>query len=457
MSWDLGVVRGTASGLARESAWKQRDRVNMMNQESTQLEQLINQIGRNKEYAYRKDRDAVRDEQWRKGHELDKNQDRRAQAASVRDRERHDIYKEQSEYEISRRGVREKQADDIHRARMEAEKDRNEAHDSLMETERIRREGIKREDEFNYGKENPWAKTWVGKMFPDIFRRKEGYKDILRDDASMKRDTTREQREWMNSEEGRAYIKSQRELESDKTKSEIELNKARSHAYRNPQRTGTSPKGLTWEQSRSAGRTNPVVKTMLKRMKEHKRWYLPGFLESKLGREEISGFISEAGKYAGEDLARRIPAGVSESEINDIIMNQWQGILEQEGFLDIILGGEGSENFAAYENSARLNYFNAARKALGLKPTSVGGADELYNMIEDTLKNTEENTDIDTSFWGKVRDVREAGRRNQSYEMPKSYSPERTNISEIWKGIKSNEPARDQGAEDYYRQFVPTR
>lgn len=354
MAWDLGLVRGTSSGIARENAWKFRDHARGMNREASQLETLINQLRYNKEDAYRRERDNVRDTQWAKSHKLAVNADTRAD-------ERHDVLMEESEYRQSRRPIHEKRD----KARFEWErqdalrryethertksrwdildKQSDERHDLYMKSGQADYENM-------HGKEGvlPDAlQSLVPRGFrrflPEVMFDQPGYRDLQREQTQLSIDALKsdaemrplreqfernkligdiEAQEWLQSDDGKKYTEKIRELGLTKLEEEIDYYKARSQALRNPQSTGgRTLKPPTVAEIESLGATLA----------------LPRALTSKEGRkldfaslkgESQSELVRESGYSLGQRFREMMPISImAQTELEERIAAAWRGML----------------------------------------------------------------------------------------------------------------------------------
>ena len=345
MAWDAGMASGASSGLARESAWKPRDREALMHQQTSQLDQLIGQINVNTQMKYRRERDAITDDQWAQTQALRVNADKRAAAAAVRDEERHDVIIEESEYQKGRRPFREKVAEDTYRWRKEGHEMEKETHADTLKTNELQRKHWQRENEHNYGKPGLFGdkvgdairgitgKSWL-RHIPgyDALAGTKGYKDLLREEAALKIRLLREKRDYENSPEYKKIQAEKRDLERRLTESQIDENKARAWALENPQKTAPKVgKFLSNTEARNIGLNSPILKNIARDMGGFP-WFGHNIMEWQSGKKpSMSRNLVTGGRQIGASLRRQIPIGLPANELEQAIAAIWQGVLMQEG------------------------------------------------------------------------------------------------------------------------------
>lgn len=391
MTWNLGLVRGTSRGLAREADRKYSNHIRQMNTETSQLDALISQLRYNKEAAYRRERDAEDTRRWNIT-------DARAKEAHTWAGDRHAATMEAHTYEKGQRPIREKRAADEHRWRGE------------------RHEWLGDEHEFMYGD-------------PDT-PETPGYRELQRDEANLRLGATRRNEAWLTSPEGQTYTQKQRELGQEKLETDIDVNKARAWALRNPQQASSArPKTLTYTDVRSIGQKLPSVRTMLK---DHgTEWnplnwghkYLPW--TAPMGQKSLTSQLQSSGIEAGQRLRRQTPGGIAIHELEQHIGALWEGLLAQEidgRILPDALFNDVPENLQSNRMNDAYRVFRAGvREGLGLPIEDTGDASQgLFEEFMGTEAPDGENIgEVDTSFWGTIAppaDPNEAIRRWQLKE-----------------------------------------
>ena len=367
-TWDLGLVRGTARGIAREADRKHGDHIRQMNTETSQLDALIGQLRSNKEDRYRRDRDAENTRRWNLT-------DARAKEAHTWAGDRHAATLDTHAYQKGQRPILKERAEDIHTWRGEQQ------------------ERHRDENEFMYGDEDT-----------------PGYRDLQRDATQLQLEATRRNEAWLTSAEGKDYTDRLRGLGEDKLETDIDVNKARAWALRNPKSASTArPKTLTYTDVRRIGENLPSPRTMLK---DHgTEWnplnwghkYLPW--TAPMGQKSLTSQLQSSGVEAGLRLRRQTPGGIAMSELEQQIGALWEGVLSQEidgRILPDALFNDVPENLQGNRMNDAYRVFRAGvREGLGLpiEDTGTGGNDLFEEFLEQEAPGGETIGEIDTSFW----------------------------------------------------------
>ena len=393
MAWNLGLVRGTARGLAREADRKYSDHIRQMNTEPSQLDALIGQLRYNKEARYRQERDAVDTRRWN--------------IVNTRDAARHEATMESIAYEKSQRPIREKRATDEHTWRGQRQKWGQEEH-----TWRGQRQKWGQEEHTWRGQRQKWGQEEHEFMYGDSDT--PGYRELQRDEAGLRLGATRRNEAWLTSPEGQAYTQRMRVLGKEQLESGNELNRARAWALRNPQRAASTakPKTLTYTDVRNIGEKLPSTRTMLK---DHgTEWnplnwghkYLPW--TAPMGEKSLTSQLQSSGIEAGQRLRRQTPGGIAIHELEQHIGALWEGMLSQEidgKILPDALFNDVPENLQSKRMNDAYRVFRAGvREGLGLPIEDTGDASQgLFEEFMGTEAPDGENIgEVDTSFWGTI-------------------------------------------------------
>ena len=450
MAWNLGLVRGTSRGLAREADRKYGDHVRQMNTETSQLDALINQLRYNKEAKYRQERDAENTRRWN--------------ITNTRDAERHGAYMEGVEYDKSRRPFRER------------------AEEADVEWREGRTEALKKESDYLYGKPGVpgvslLPESWQ-KYLPESIRGKPGYRDLQRDEAELRLGAVRRNEKWLTSPEGQAYTKRQRELTEDKLESDIAVNTARAWALKNPQSTSTAkPKTLTYTDVRNIGAKLPSARTMLK---DHgTEWnpfnwghkYLPW--TAPMGEKSLTSQLHSSGVEAGQRIMRQTPGGIPIHEVEQHIGALWEGVLSQEidgRILPDALFNDVPENLQSNRMNDAYRVFRAGvREGLGLPIEDTGDADTtgLFESFMDTESGTDEIGSPGRNRWTEPTTPQDPlkgytqGLAEQYGVTPKENAPAtgRTFLNDLddlgrgaWRTLRGSTPRRS-GQSPYHRYY----
>lgn len=416
MAWNLGLVRGTSRGLAREADRKYSDHIRQMNTDTSQLDAVINQMRYNKADRYRRERDTIADTRYTEERAENKRRwditNTRAAAAEGRAKEAHTWSKDQHEYNKAIRPILEQRDADEHRWRSEQnqwlqeEREYQQAQRPIVEKRasdthewnRHRARYAEQEHKFLYGEgETP------------------GYREVQRDTSQIELQRRLREEMFLQSPEGQAYQQRMRELGQEQIETGNEVNRARAWALRNPQSSGTStarPKTLTYTDVKGIGAKLPSTRTMLK---DHGtdwnplNWghrYLPW--TAPVGEKSLTSQLQSSGVEAGLRLRRQTPGGIPIHEVEQHIGALWEGMLEQEidgRILPDALFSDVEEN----QQSSRMNdayrVFRAGvREGLGLPIEDSGDASGgLFDeFIESEAEGGEKIGEVDTSFWGTI-------------------------------------------------------
>lgn len=368
MSWDIGLVRGTSRGIAREADRKYSDHIRHVNREASQLEMLINTLASNKAHRYRREQDAEDTRRWN--------------IVNTRESARHEATMESMAYEKGQRPIREKRATDEHSWRG------------------ARHKWLGTEHEFMYGDPDT----------PDT----PGYRDLQRDEAKLRLGATRRNEAWLTSPEGQAYTQKQRELGQTKQETDIDVNKARAWALRNPQSSASTakPKTLTYTDVRNIGAKLPSTRTMLK---DHGtdwnplNWghkYLPW--TAPMGQKSLTSQLHSSGVEAGQRLMRQTPNEIAIHELEQHIGALWEGMLSQEiegRILPDALFNDVPENLQSNRMNDAYRVFRAGvREGLGLPIEDSGDPSGglFEQFLEQEAPSGENIGEVDTSFWGTI-------------------------------------------------------